>query len=82
MRLESDPAPSTIAPRPPRLSAAALERIETHLRRHFDQSLAAMYSRELQRGHIVHAPTDAPGVVAFRQGVLFVAGTEYVIADD
>ena len=64
------------------LPSAVVDRIEEHLRRHFSVPVAALFSEVLQRGDIVDAMPHAPGVIAYRQGILFVAGTEYVIDGD
>lgn len=66
---------------PPPLSPTILHRIEKCLRRHLGDHDLAPVCAELQRGHVIHDDDTAAGVVAYRNGILFVAGREYVIAD-
>lgn len=64
------------------LPPAILHRMETCLRRHLGNRDLAPVCAELQRGHIIHDDDTTAGVVAYRNGILFVAGREYVIADE
>lgn len=61
---------------------AARHRLEACLRHHLGERDLTEVSAALQRGCIVHDDTAAPGVVAYRNGILFIAGREYVIADE
>jgi hypothetical protein len=57
------------------------ERIEERLRRFLNADRAAQIRDAVVRGQVVHAGPE-PSIVAFKRGVLFVAGREYVISDD
>lgn len=79
---ETDSAPLTASSRQRRLPGWVVDRIEARLRRHFSVPAAAALCEALQGGDVVRADLRAPGVIAYRHGILFVAGTEYVICDD
>lgn len=64
------------------LPAGVVARIEGYLRHHFSVPVVARLSGELQRGHVVRDPTRGSGVIAYRQGILFVAGMEYVVSEE
>ena len=79
---ETDSAPPPASSRQRRLPEWVVDRIEEHLRRHFSVPVAAVLCQALQSGDVVQAELRALGVIAYRHGILFVAGTEYVICDD
>ena len=59
------------------------EIIERRLRNHFEDAAVGTISDAVIRGQVVRLPTQpAVGIVAYKRGVLFVAGREYVISDD
>lgn len=82
MMVETDIASPGVSPRPQLLPAAVVHRMERYLCRHFSPPVAAALCERLQHGHVVHLPDAASGVIAYRQGILFVAGVEYVVCDD
>jgi hypothetical protein len=58
--------------------------IDDCLRRHLSEAAVPRVREAVLRGQVVHltaADTHAP-VVAYKRGVLFVAGTEYVIDEE
>jgi hypothetical protein len=77
----SEPEPSLDQLQPG--SDPIARRIEERLRRHLDAPAVGPVRDALVRGQVVRvAGTRAPTVVAFKRGVLFIAGLEYVISDD
>ncbi len=59
-----------------------LRTIEQHLREHLELAAVASVLEALQRGQVVHIKSPKrPAIVAFKRGVLFVPGNEYVIGD-
>ncbi|MEO8604238.1 MAG: hypothetical protein ABI629_16805 [bacterium] len=65
--------------------SAVVQRIEDCLRRHLSEASVQPVRDAVLGGEVVHMPpiADAPApVVAYKRGVLFVAGTEYVIRED
>jgi len=57
-------------------------RIKRRLRTHLDEGVVGPISDAILKGEVVRLDSNRPGIVAFKHGVLFVAGTEYVIADE
>jgi hypothetical protein len=58
-------------------------RIEERLRLHLDGAAAEEVCAALVNGQVVHlGGPGAGGLVAFKRGVLFIAGLEYVISDE
>lgn len=61
-------------------------RIADRLRRHVPAPVVERVCDAVMRGQVVHLPADTDPdhatVVAFKRGVLFVAGREYVIDGD
>ncbi len=58
-------------------------RIKHRLRTHLDEGAVEPISDAILSGQVVRLDsTERPSIVAFKHGVLFVAGTEYVIADE
>ena len=70
--LDADP------PVPPQV----VRRIEERLRRHLAPATVARVRDAVLGGEVVHlVPGARAPLVAYKRGVLFVAGTEYVIDD-
>jgi hypothetical protein len=65
------------------VAPALVRRIDDRLRRHLAAAAVVGVREAVLRGQVVHlhAAGRAP-VVAYKRGVLFVAGKEYVIDDD
>jgi hypothetical protein len=65
------------------VAPALVRRIDDRLRRHLAAAAVVGVREAVLRGQVVHlrAVGRAP-VVAYKRGVLFVAGKEYVIDDD
>jgi len=58
-------------------------RIKRRLRTYVDEGAVDPISAAILKGEVVRLQSASrPGIVAFKHGVLFVAGTEYVIADE
>jgi hypothetical protein len=76
--------PLTVVPASlPPMRRALAQRIEDRLRRHLAAGSVAGVREAVLRGQVVHlnAGKGAP-LVAYKRGVLFVAGKEYVIDDE
>lgn len=59
------------------------QRIEDRLRRHLAAGSVVGVRDAVLRGQVVHLkPGKGAPLVAYKRGVLFVAGKEYVIDDD
>lgn len=72
------------SPRPPSpLPPRVVQRIEERLRRHLTPAAVPRVRDAVVGGQVVHLESGqrAP-IVAYKRGVLFVAGTEYVIDDE
>ncbi|MDX2166214.1 MAG: hypothetical protein SF182_04100 [Deltaproteobacteria bacterium] len=77
------PAANPTAADSPPIPRALVQRIEERLRRHLAAGAVVGVREAVLRGQVVHlnAEKGAP-LVAYKRGVLFVAGKEYVIDDD
>ncbi len=59
------------------------KKIEQRLRQHVDPDAVGSVCEQVLRGQVVHLDLEKKfAVVAFRHGVLFVDGQEYVIGDE
>jgi len=59
------------------------KRIEQRLRRFVDAAAVGSVCEAILRGQVIHLNWEKKsGVVAFRRGVLFVAGREYIIGEE
>lgn len=68
--------------RPP-LPARVVQRIEERLRRHLAPAAVSRVRDAVVGGQVVHLErAQRAPIVAYKRGVLFVAGFEYVIDDD
>jgi hypothetical protein len=56
--------------------------IESYLTEHIEDDSVDRVTAALLRGEVIHRVLDGrPSIVALRNGILFVGGREYVVAD-